>query len=140
MTAAPLFGVSVKGVVFVAGRVVLLRNERAEWELPGGRLEAGEEPVDCLRREIAEELAIAVAVERVLDCWLYRVRSGVEVVIVTYGCRTDATAVRHSAEHDAVGLFGVDELAALPMPEGYRRSVRDWRRLSAPAASRREGS
>ena len=32
--------VSVKGVVGWDGRVVVLRNRRGEWELPGGRLDA----------------------------------------------------------------------------------------------------
>jgi hypothetical protein len=31
------FPVSVKGVAVQAGKVLLLENERAEWELPGGR-------------------------------------------------------------------------------------------------------
>jgi ADP-ribose pyrophosphatase YjhB (NUDIX family) len=35
--------VSVKGVVLDdGGKAALLENERGEWELPGGRLEAGE--------------------------------------------------------------------------------------------------
>jgi hypothetical protein len=36
---APAFPVSVKGVAVQYGRVLLLENERAEWELPGGKLE-----------------------------------------------------------------------------------------------------
>jgi mutator protein MutT len=125
----PLFPVSVKGVVLVGARTLLLRNERAEWELPGGRLEAGEDPAGCVVREIREELAIDVAVGELLDCWLYEVLPGHEVVIVTYGCRYEgAGEVQMSGEHQAVGLFGLDEIAALPMPEGYRRSIRDWHR------------
>jgi len=31
--------VSVKGVLIIDGGVVLLRNERDEWELPGGRVD-----------------------------------------------------------------------------------------------------
>ena len=31
------FPVSVKGVVIREGKVILLRNERDEWELPGGK-------------------------------------------------------------------------------------------------------
>jgi GNAT superfamily N-acetyltransferase len=46
--AVRLFPVSVKGVLFESGRVVLLENERREWELPGGRLETGEDPATCL--------------------------------------------------------------------------------------------
>jgi 8-oxo-dGTP pyrophosphatase MutT (NUDIX family) len=127
---APHFPVSVKGVVFLEGRVVLLRNEREEWELPGGRLEAGEEPTDCLVREIDEELAIDVAVEAILDCWRYDMQEKAEVVIVTYGCRPRGEAkTRISAEHRAFGLFGMDELDGLNMPVGYRRSIRAWGRL-----------
>jgi 8-oxo-dGTP pyrophosphatase MutT (NUDIX family) len=131
----PVFPVSVKGVVFVGDRVVLLKNERAEWELPGGRLEAGESPSVCVVREIREELAIDVGAETLLDCWLYEVLPGREVVIVTYGCRYAGDGVvRMSHEHSAVGLFDVAEIDGLPMPEGYRRSIRDWRqRTSQPA-------
>jgi 8-oxo-dGTP pyrophosphatase MutT (NUDIX family) len=39
------FPVSIKGVLMDGDRVVLLENERREWELPGGRLEPGEAPL-----------------------------------------------------------------------------------------------
>src|SRR5262249_3185737 len=89
VSVPPVFPVSIKGVVVIGERVVLLKNERAEWELPGGRLEAGESPPACVVREINEELAIDVAADELLDCWLYEVLPGREVVIVTYGCRYD---------------------------------------------------
>ena len=47
--------VGVSGVVRdAAGRVLLVRTERVGWELPGGRVEAGEDLVDALRRECRE--------------------------------------------------------------------------------------
>jgi ADP-ribose pyrophosphatase YjhB (NUDIX family) len=49
------YPVSVKGVVAHDGRVLLLKNDRSEWELPGGRLELGETPEECVAREIEEE-------------------------------------------------------------------------------------
>ena len=48
------FPVSVKGIVYFNGKVVLLKNERDEWELPGGKLELGETPEACVIREIEE--------------------------------------------------------------------------------------
>ncbi len=126
----PRFPVSVKGVVFVGDRV-LLQNERDEWELPGGKLEPGEDPGQCAVREVKEELALDVALGPILDSWLYNIRGQVEVLIVTYGCL--CTAPGHiviSHEHKAVGLFGLDELDRLEMPEGYRRSIRAWAALS----------
>ena len=121
------FPVSIKGVVFRDERVILLRNERDEWELPGGKLELGEAPEACCAREILEELSIAVSVERLLDCWVYDILGRVKVLIVTYGCSLHSSApIAISGEHKAVGLFRVPELDALPMPEGYRASVRRW--------------
>ena len=34
------------------------------WEFPGGKIEAGETPTDCIVREIKEELGVAVKVDR----------------------------------------------------------------------------
>jgi ADP-ribose pyrophosphatase YjhB (NUDIX family) len=128
------FPVSIKGVLLERGRAVLLENERAEWELPGGRLEAGEDPAICLARECAEELGIKVAVKTILDTWVYEELPARRVVIVTYGVeRIDHMALRLSHEHRRLGTFALDELDRLPMPEGYRRSIRAWAAMAEPA-------
>ena len=64
-----------------------------------------------------------------LDSWLYEVLPRRDVVIVTYGCDYDGDGtLTRSHEHAAMGLFGLDEIDALPLPEGYRRSIRRWHR------------
>ena len=79
------FPVSIKGVIIRDARAILLKNERAEWELPGGKLEPGESPEVCVIREIAEELGLAVEAACILDSWVYEITSEVRVLIVTYG-------------------------------------------------------
>src|SRR5438876_11981102 len=79
------FPVSVKGIVYDDGRVVLLKNERDEWELPGGKLELGETPEACVVREIEEVLGLGVRIGTLLDSWVYHICEGVDVVILTYG-------------------------------------------------------
>jgi 8-oxo-dGTP pyrophosphatase MutT (NUDIX family) len=55
-----LFPVSIKGVVIRDGRVLLLRDERDQWELPGGEVDVGEDLAVCVVREIAEEVGWTV--------------------------------------------------------------------------------
>ena len=121
------FPVSVKGIVYQDGKVVLLKNERDEWELPGGKLELGEAPEFCVVREIEEELGLVAKTGPLLDSWVYHIYEGVDVLILTYGCYpTPFSAVTHSPEHKAVGLFNPEEVKTLRMPEGYKKSIQSW--------------
>jgi len=124
------FPVSVKGVAVQDGRVLLLENERAEWELPGGKLEIGEDPPACVVREIGEEAGWRVTAGPVLDCWQYHIGEGRDVVIVTYGCYVASTTPPAvSSEHKRAGLFSHSEIPSLNMPDGYKRSISAWFRL-----------
>lgn len=117
------FPVSVKIVIPRNEKVILLRNERDEWELPGGKLDAGEDPIECVLREAQEELSLAVRVRGILDSWLYNV-NGVDVVIITYLANDvgDAdTIISH--EHKEIAYFALGEIASLKMPDGYKRSI-----------------
>jgi 8-oxo-dGTP pyrophosphatase MutT (NUDIX family) len=117
----------VKGVVIRGGKVVLLRNERDEWELPGGKLERSESPKRCLAREIAEELQLSIEPAGILDSWVYTIAPGVHVLILTYGCRESARAEAVlSDEHKELRWFPLAEIDALKMPEGYKASIRSW--------------
>jgi len=121
------FPVSVKGIVYHDRKVVLLKNERDEWELPGGKLELGEAPEVCVVREIEEELGLIAQTGPLLDAWIYHIFEGVDVLILTYGCSTTPfSEIMHSPEHKAVGLFPPEEIPSLRMPEGYKKSIRTW--------------
>ena len=137
MSLPHAFPVSIKGVCVRDGRVLLLRNERDEWELPGGKLELREDPAACVRREIQEETGWTITVGPILDSWQYHIRDSVDVLIVTYGCIVDdESPVVVSNEHKEAGLFGRKEIADLKVPDGYRRSIRDWfGRLDAGATN-----
>ena len=121
------FPVSVKGVVIRGGKVILVRNERDEWELPGGKLELSESPEQALTREFAEELQLTVDPESILDSWTYTIASGVHVLILTYGCSESShSEAVLSDEHTAMRWFPLAEVEGLRMPDGYKTSIRSW--------------
>lgn len=116
--------VSVKGVLVWDGRVVVLRNDRDEWELPGGRLDATDaSPEAALRREMKEELGVDVEVGTLIDSWIYDVE-GKRVLIMTFACSADRPPMlRHSDEHIAVAELTPTELRSEQIPDGYLRSI-----------------
>ncbi|MFD6448922.1 NUDIX domain-containing protein [Promicromonospora sp. NPDC060204] len=117
--------VSVKAVIAWRGRLPLLRNERDEWELPGGKLDLGEDPAQCLAREIQEELAWDVTVGEPFHSWVYRVFPHRHVLVLTYLAAYDgAAAPTFSDEHKELVLATPDEAESLRMPAGYRTAIR----------------
>ncbi|MFD6435879.1 NUDIX domain-containing protein [Streptomyces venezuelae] len=144
----PLWPVSVKGIALDAHqRVLLLKNEREEWELPGGRLEIGagttSQPPDtspeaAVERELQEESGWEVKCGPLIEngVWIYEPIPGRRVLIVTYGCTVltpDRTPVI-SQEHKHIGVFTESEIAHLPMPDGYKLSIYAWYRTLRAAA------
>ena len=144
----PLWPVSVKGVALDRHeRVLLLKNERDEWELPGGRLETGGphgtrlpdvSPEAALEREILEETGWKVKAGPLVEggAWIYQPIPGRRVLIVTYGCTVltpdRPPAVSH--EHKQLGMFTVDEVSSLNLPDGYKRAITSWYRRTRPAS------
>jgi 8-oxo-dGTP pyrophosphatase MutT (NUDIX family) len=121
------FPVSVKGVVIRDGAVLLLKNQRDEWELPGGKLELLESPEVCVAREIEEELQLTIKPDVLLDSWVYTIVPETHVLILTYGCsETSERQAVLSHEHTELRWFPLAAVNSLRMPDGYKASIRRW--------------
>jgi len=71
--------------------VFLARRKKGDrlgehWELPGGKLEAGERPGACLEREIKEELNIEIKAEKPFN-FSYFEYPDLRILLLAYICR-----------------------------------------------------
>lgn len=116
--------ISVKAVILWRGLVPLLKNERDEWELPGGKLELGESPEVTLAREIEEELGWQVDVRKPVHAWVYPIRPDRHVFVLAYYAEYEGSIEpTYSNEHKALTLVKLDEVAGLKMPNEYKIAI-----------------
>jgi 8-oxo-dGTP pyrophosphatase MutT (NUDIX family) len=109
--------------------VLLLLNERDEWDLPGGRPEMGEDHRAALVREVLEETGLSVDVGASLDEHLFEVLPERFVRIMAFGCTlAGGTEVTLSDEHLEMSWVSLAELgeiiAGRRLPAGYLGAIR----------------
>lgn len=80
--------VALKALLIKDGKVLITKDEMPQWELPGGRLHEGEDIEAALKRELMEELGVAVRVERLVYTeQYYQTRDGSLHLLLAYEVR-----------------------------------------------------
>ena len=94
------------------------------WELPGGKLEAGESPEAAVAREIREELGVGL--EIVGEPLTYGARVGARnYIFIVYPARFLSLDFNLAA-HDAWDFFSTSGLSALELAPLDGPALRDW--------------
>ena len=110
--------VSVAVIPDAAGRVLMLRARYSgHWLLPGGAIEAGEDPLHGLTRECREELSVSVTVERLTG--IYAMPSSREMFFA-FRCLPLDGPPSLSEEHESWRYVRPDEITT-----PVRRAVHD---------------
>ena len=114
------FTVTAGAVIFNDQKQVLLLKHRfragSGWGLPGGFLERGEQPIDCLRRELREEIGLELEDVEVFAARSFKKPKQVEVL---FRARANANVKPLAMEVERAEWFSIDSL-----PEGLPRDQR----------------
>ena len=118
--------VGVGGVVFIDGRVVLVKRRHeplaGEWSLPGGAIELGETLHEGLRRELREEIGIETKVGPLVELFdrITRDTDGqvrYHYVLADYLCHHVSGELRPGADADTVALADPTDLSRYGLTE-----------------------
>lgn len=84
--------VIVTAAIIWAGDLLLITqrkkgsHQELKWEFPGGKMEAGEDPESCLRREIREELNLNIQVIDIYKVVFHKYENK-HIMLLCYECK-----------------------------------------------------
>ena len=122
-----LFTVGSFAIIFDNDGKVLLshRRDMDAWNLPGGGLEPGELPDECVVREVREETGLDVVVERLVGVYG---KPGRNELVFAFQCRITGGVLQSTDESDASAYFNVEQM---PPNTLLRHAERIWDALQA---------
>jgi 8-oxo-dGTP diphosphatase len=120
-------GVIRKGDTVLIARRSAHDSHGGKWEFPGGTVEAGESPEDCIVREMREELGISVRIVRYLGASEdHSLRRRLELFFYELEHLDGEIRI---VEHDAFLWTAIRELPNFTFPPADLPIIRHWAAL-----------
>lgn len=111
-------------VVDTQGRVLLLRHRfrpGSGWGIPGGFIEAGEQPDEAVKRELHEEVGLELGSVELVTTRAFKKPRQIEIV---FRCRPKGDALPRSIKIRKASWFAIDSLPE-GLPADQRKLLRD---------------
>lgn len=122
-----IFKTTTKGMVVKDGKIFMVKDQRGNWEFPGGRLGEGEEPEDALRREFIEELGVSdLTISKLIHGFEFeseRDGQNYHYDVRCYQCDASLEDVKISDEHQECKWISLSKVDDFQMRDGYREAI-----------------
>lgn len=121
---ADAFPLSVKALIKDEDRYLLLKNERGEWDFPGGKLETGATVCQNLLKEVMEETNLKIKLEKICYLEQHQVNNSWVVIAIYRAHINSIRAIQISYEHMEYDFFSEEELKNLSTPPWVGHIIR----------------
>lgn len=108
--------IEVSSAIFIKGAKIFITQRgygefKDKWEFPGGKLEKGESPEDCVVREIKEELDADIRIIKYLSTIKYSYPT-FHLTMHNFICELKSSHIS-LLEHEATKFVDVNELGSI---------------------------
>lgn len=125
--------------VYVATKALIIRDKKIliikrnlkedvyanEWDLPGGKMEFGETPIESIKREVFEETGIKIEVIKPLDVWtFFKNNKKIQVIGITFLARMISGKIKIGKEHTRYAWILPEEIGKYKIHEGVKRLLK----------------
>ena len=120
--------ITVKALFRRTGNILLVKDPKGVWELPGGRINHGEEPKEALRRELNEELGWSkIDIKNIIDSWSFSSKvnnTHYHFIVLIYACTSDEENIKKNDEYIQYQWVPISEAKNLNMRDGYKENLK----------------
>lgn len=109
---------------------MVVQDNKGVWQLPGGRINKDEKPLEGLGREIREELGIEIEPKNIFDTFVFTSASGTNHFVVVYLCGggpKDLTRLKFpDGEIKNMRWVGKKEVDEVPLLQEYKEVLHKY--------------
>ena len=117
------FPISIKAIIVDNNRILCLKNERNEWDFPGGKINFNEGVEESLKREVKEETNFNIKNLNILKPLNLKFND-VSVFVLLYSAEISCDSpIIISYEHSEYNFFSKSEIKNLNMPQDYKNLI-----------------
>jgi 8-oxo-dGTP diphosphatase len=97
--------VALKALIVKNGKILIIKRSfkedvyANEWDLPGGKLKFGENPVNGLKREVSEETGLKIKIIKPISVWTFFKSRKTQVIGITFLAKVVSGKIRLGKEH-----------------------------------------
>lgn len=128
------FRVAVKAFIVRNNKLFIMKRESKDiqspniWEIPGGRLELGENPIKGIVREIKEETNLDVWPIMPLNIRHFTRKDNQIITMIIFLCRLDSGQLKISEEHTDARWIDINQAEFL-LTDFFHKELEIFKRL-----------
>ena len=121
--------INVTAAIIIKDERVLIAKRKAsdvlsnKWEFPGGKIETGESPEECLIRELKEEFGINTEIEKYFDESIYQYPY-IKIKLIAYKIKWTGGKIK-STSHDYYKWIEIEDIDNYDFAEADKPLVKN---------------